>query len=96
MLLAGGTTLQAQDTYVPYDPEIYRLIDRYQILYGNQPIGNEQPSLHPAVRPFGRKDVAELAEISARNAQTRVDQFNTEYLLNDNWNYTDQENNTSA
>lgn len=94
--LAGSTTLQAQDTYVPYDPEIYRLIDRYQILYGNQPIGNEQPGLHPAVRPFGRKDVAQLAEISARNAQTSVDRYNTDYLLNDNWNYTDKENNNSA
>ncbi|MEJ8758513.1 hypothetical protein WG947_15980 [Pontibacter sp. H259] len=96
LALAGTTTLQAQDTYVPYDPEIYRLIDRYQILYGNQPIANEQRGLHPAVRPFGRKDVAALAEISARNAQTSVDQFNTEYLLNDNWNYTDQESNNSA
>jgi hypothetical protein len=88
--LAGGTTLQAQDTYVPYDPDIYRLIDRYQILYGN-----EVPEFHTAVRPIGRQDVATLAEISARNAQTRVDQFNTQYLLNDNWNYTDQEDNES-
>ncbi|MER2998129.1 hypothetical protein [Pontibacter populi] len=88
--LASGTTLQAQDTYVPYDPDTYRLIDRYQILYGN-----EVPELHTAVRPIGRKDVAALAEISARNAQTSVDQFNTEYLLNDNWNYTDQEDNES-
>ncbi|WP_162428470.1 hypothetical protein [Pontibacter pudoricolor] len=88
--LAGGTTLQAQDTYVPYDPDIYRLIDRYQILYGN-----EAPELHTAVRPIGRQDVAILAEISARNAQTRTDQFNTQYLLNDNWNYTNQEDNES-
>ncbi|MBJ6119824.1 hypothetical protein JAO76_16580 [Pontibacter sp. BT310] len=88
--LAGGTTLQAQDTYVPYDPDIYRLIDRYQILYGN-----EVPEFHTAVRPIGRQDVATLAEISARNAQTRTDQFNTQYLLNDNWNYTDQEDNES-
>lgn len=93
--LASGVTVQAQDTYVPYDPEIYRLIDRYQILYGNQPINNETQSLHPAVRPYGRQDVAELAEISARNALTRTDQFNLEYLLNDNWNYTTQENNNS-
>ncbi|HEY4651142.1 MAG TPA: hypothetical protein VIG72_06995 [Pontibacter sp.] len=95
LTLTGGSALQAQDTYVPYDPDIYRLIDRYQILYGNQPVNNETPSLHPAVRPFGRKDVAQLAEISARNAQSRADQFNIQYLLNDNWNYTDQEDNTS-
>ncbi len=90
LLAFAGSTALAQDTYVPYDPDIYRLIDRYQILYGR-----EVPDLHTTVRPIGRQDVAALAEISARNAQTNVDQFNTQYLLNDNWNYTDQEDNES-
>lgn len=88
--LAGGSTLQAQDTYVPYDPDIYRLIDRYQILYGNQ-----LPEFHTAVRPIGRQDVAKLAELSAQNSSNAVDAFNNTYLLNDNWNYTEQDSNTS-
>lgn len=88
--LAFSTQLLAQDTYVPYDRDVYQLIDRYQIKYGNQ-----LPELHTSVRPFGRKDVARLAEISAQHAATRADQFNINYLLNDNWNYTDSADNTS-
>ena len=88
--LLSGFAAQAQDTYVPYNRDVYHWIDRYQIKYGDQ-----VQSLHTAVRPYGRKSVAELAEISARNARTAVDEFNTQYLLNDNWNYTTQESNDS-
>ncbi|MFD2512683.1 hypothetical protein ACFSRY_02285 [Pontibacter locisalis] len=88
LTLAAGFAAQAQDVYVPYNRDVYHWIDRYQIKYGDQ-----VPSLQTAVRPYGRQDVADLAEISARNARTPVDEFNTTYLLNDNWNYTTQENN---
>ncbi|MCC9136489.1 hypothetical protein ACFSKU_06520 [Pontibacter silvestris] len=81
---------QAQDVYMPYNPDTYHLIDRYQIKYGDQ-----VPQLQTAVRPYGRRDVAKLAEVSARNVQTAADAFNIQYLLNDNWNYTDQESNLS-
>ncbi|WP_161889030.1 hypothetical protein [Pontibacter russatus] len=90
LLLATGLTAQAQDVYVPYNPEVYHLIDRYQIKYGDR-----VPQLQTAVRPYGRADVADLAEVSVRNARSRVDQFNAQYLLNDNWNYTNEENNDS-
>ncbi|WP_439880428.1 hypothetical protein ACSX1A_14875 [Pontibacter sp. MBLB2868] len=85
-----GFSAQAQDVYVPYNRDVYHWIDRYQIKYGEQ-----VPGLQTAVHPYGRQDVANLAEISARNARTAVDEFNTSYLLNDNWNYTTQENNES-
>ncbi|WP_299826166.1 hypothetical protein [uncultured Pontibacter sp.] len=88
--LLSGFAAQAQDVYVPYNRDVYHWIDRYQIKYGDQ-----LPALHTAVRPFGRQQVAELAEISARNARTSADEFNTQYLLNDNWNYTNQDNNQS-
>ncbi|MBC5994686.1 hypothetical protein [Pontibacter cellulosilyticus] len=88
--LLSGFAAQAQDTYVPYNRDVYHWIDRYQILYGDQ-----VPSLQTAVHPYGRQDVADLAEVSARNARTAVDAFNTQYLLNDNWNYTNQEDNNS-
>lgn len=81
---------QAQDVYMPYNPDTYHLIDRYQIKHGDN-----VPQLQTAVRPYGRRDVADLAEVSARNAQTTVDVFNTQYLLRDNWNYTEQESNES-
>ncbi|GAB3534223.1 hypothetical protein GCM10027443_20940 [Pontibacter brevis] len=88
--LAAGSVAQAQDVYVPYNQDVYHWIDRYQIKYGDQ-----VPQLQTAVRPYGRQNVAALAEVSARNAITAVDQFNTQYLLNDNWNYTNQDNNES-
>ena len=90
LLLATVLAAQAQDVYVPYNPDVYHLIDRYQIKYGDR-----VPELQTAVRPYGRADVADLAEVSARNARSRVDQFNAQYLLNDNWNYTNEENNDS-
>jgi len=88
--LTASFAARAQDVYVPYNPDIYHLIDRYQIKYGDQ-----VPQLQTAVRPYGRQEVADLAEVSAQNARGTVDEFNTEYLLNDNWNYTSQENNHS-
>ena len=75
---------------MPYNPDVYHMIDRYQIKYGN-----EVPELQTAVRPYGRADVADLAEVSVRNARSAVDQFNAEYLLRDNWNYTTEGNNIS-
>ncbi|WP_345157091.1 hypothetical protein [Pontibacter saemangeumensis] len=90
LLLATGFTAQAQDVYVPYNPDVYHMIDRYQIKYGN-----EVPELQTAVRPYGRADVADLAEVSVRNARSAADQFNAEYLLRDNWNYTTEGNNSS-
>ncbi|MCJ8164825.1 hypothetical protein MKJ04_08210 [Pontibacter sp. E15-1] len=90
LLVTAGSAVQAQDVYVPYSPDVYHWIDRYQIKYGDQ-----VPQLQTAVQPYGRADVADLAEISARNARTAVDQFNAQYLLNDNWSYTNQDNNKS-
>ncbi|MHA6249826.1 hypothetical protein ACXYMU_17915 [Pontibacter sp. CAU 1760] len=90
LLLTAGFSVQAQDVYVPYNPDVYHWIDRYQIKYGDR-----VPSLQTAVRPYGRADVADLAEVSARNGHNAVDQFNAQYLLNDNWNYTDQARNDS-
>jgi len=90
LALGVGFAALAQDVYVPYNRDSYHLIDRYQIKYGTQ-----VPELQTAVRPVGRQEVARLAEITARNARTTTDQFNASYLLSDNWNYTNLEDNTS-
>lgn len=90
LTLLTGFGAAAQDVTVPYNRDVYDLIDRYAIKYGDR-----VPLLHTAVRSIGRQDVADLAEISARNASSAVDDFNTQYLLNDNWNYTTQGDNQS-
>ncbi|TXK36888.1 hypothetical protein FVR03_16470 [Pontibacter qinzhouensis] len=94
LLLTGcllcAPLVQAQDVYMPYDRDTYHLVDRYQIKFGS-----EVTQLQTSVRPYGRRDVAALAEVSARNTISAADEFNTAYLLNDNWNYTTEDDNES-
>ncbi|SHL23249.1 hypothetical protein [Hymenobacter psychrotolerans] len=73
-------------TMVPLDADVYRLIDRYAILYGTDSIYQ----LHTSVRPYPRAAVARLAErMLADSANLSAeDRFNAEYLLRDNWNYS--------
>ena len=75
-------------TTVPLDQDVYRLIDRYAIKYGSDSLGD----LQTAVRPYARAAVARLAErMLADGANlTEQDRFNAEYLLRDNWNYSNQ------
>ena len=76
-------------TYVPYDPDTYRLIDRYTIKFG--PDALRDP--HTSVRPYTRAGVAHLGErmLSSDSVQvytgslSRADRFNAQYLLKDNW-----------
>ena len=82
-------------TYVPYDPDTYRLIDRYAIKFGADALHDP----HTSVRPYTRAGVARLGErmLSADSAQayatgslSRADRFNAQYLLKDNWNSSAQ------
>ncbi|GAC1377285.1 MAG: hypothetical protein NVSMB30_23900 [Hymenobacter sp.] len=77
-------------TYVPLDPDTYRLIDRYAIKFGADSLHDP----HTSVRPYTRAGVARLGErmLSADSAQayrtgslSRADRFNAQYLLKDNW-----------
>ena len=77
-------------TYVPLDPDTYRLIDRYAIKFG--PDSLHDP--HTSSRPYTRVSVAHLGEriLSGDSAQafrtgslSRADRFNAQYLLKDNW-----------
>ncbi|WP_207895807.1 hypothetical protein [Hymenobacter gummosus] len=43
--------------YVPLDPDVYRLIDRYAIKYGPDSLGD----IHTSTRPYNRAAVARLA-----------------------------------
>ena len=77
-------------TYVPLDPDTYRLIDRYAIKFGSDSLHDP----HTSVRPYTRAGVARLGErmLSADSTQayrvgslSRADRFNAQYLLKDNW-----------
>ncbi|MBF9142387.1 capsule assembly Wzi family protein [Hymenobacter properus] len=77
-------------TYVPLDPDIYRLIDRYAIKFGSDSLRDP----HTSVRPYTRTAAAHLGErmLGPDSAQatrsgslSRADRFNAQYLLKDNW-----------
>jgi Capsule assembly protein Wzi len=82
--------------YVPLNPDVYRLIDRYAIKYGPDSLGD----IHTSTRPYNRASVARLAgrirkdsvipgmSVSDRTMHfsfSQVDKFNNDYLLTDNW-----------
>ncbi|RYU83835.1 hypothetical protein [Hymenobacter persicinus] len=81
-------------TYVPLDQDVYRLIDRYAIKFGPDSLGDP----YTAVRPYHRAGVARLGERVLSEGATGLsaaDRFNASYLLRDNWEYTNADENTS-
>ena len=84
-------------TYVPLDPDTYRLLDRYAIKFGPDAQGDP----HTSVRPYSRTAAAQLGmrmtyasddstqldlrDAERRNSLSAADKFNAAYLLRDNW-----------
>lgn len=84
-------------TYVPLDPDTYRLIDRYAIKFGPDTEGDP----HTSVRPYTRAAAARLGmrmtyadddstatygrDQTLRGTFSEADKFNAAYLLRDNW-----------
>ncbi|WP_207436275.1 hypothetical protein [Sabulibacter ruber] len=81
LVVAGPAT--AQDATVPLNQDVYRVIDRYHIKYNPE-------NLHTSFKPYGRARVASLAEEARQETinGSRTDEYNVNYLLSDNWNYT--------
>ena len=84
-------------TYVPLDPDTYRLIDRYAIKFGADSLRDP----HTSVRPYTRAAAAHLgerilgpdsAQASRTGSLSRADRFNAQYLLKDNWANSPQGN----
>ena len=92
LFLSSMVPAMAQDATVPLNEDVYRLIDRYHTKYNTE-------DLHTSFKPYGRAWVATLAETANRDVDTKSaqDEYNINYLLNDNWNYTrhDRDNQSS-
>ncbi|WP_310398093.1 capsule assembly Wzi family protein [Hymenobacter sp.] len=87
-LLPKRTGVEATQgaNYVPLDPDTYRLIDRYVIKYGADPVNDPHTSVRPYTRAAaGRLGERMLAPDSATGTLSRADRFNAAYLLKDNW-----------
>lgn len=85
-----------QSAFVPLNQDYYHLVDRYEILY------NKFANLvYTTTKPYTRKGVANFADSIRKANQTQgfsltpTDQFNIQYLLNDNAEWADSVNNLS-
>ena len=82
----------AQSSYAPLNEDYYHLIDRYEIK-----TGRIVPQIHTAVKPYKRSSIAAYVDTLVQQEffPSKVDQFNAEYLRNDNWEFSRPETNES-
>ncbi|MEP0713622.1 MAG: hypothetical protein ABJC55_17025, partial [Algoriphagus sp.] len=82
----------AQGSYIPYDRDYYHKIDRFEILQGKN-----NPAFHTGAKPYRRDHVAQFLDSIANDAiiRSRVDQFNLDYLSQDNWEFVSRETSLS-
>lgn len=76
--------LSAQSTFIPYNRDYYHLIDRFDILYSTK-----ENRLQTTYKPIRRSDLARfLHKVDSSDLSlSQVNQFNLEYLYNDNWEF---------
>jgi hypothetical protein len=78
--------LKAQGAYAPYNRDYYHIIERYEILKGEM-----NPIFHTGFKPYRRDKIASYLEsylidsTSGIFQGSKADQFNINYLTNDNW-----------
>jgi hypothetical protein len=79
-----GLPLAGQSTFINYSRDYYHLIDRFDILYSNK--ANNLKTTYKPIRKVELNNY--LLNIDSANVRfSRQDQFNFEYLLNDNWQF---------
>ncbi|MGD1840607.1 MAG: hypothetical protein ACFB0B_06880 [Thermonemataceae bacterium] len=92
LTLLGSFLLQqllAQSVYAPLNSDYYHTVERYEIKYGKAAY-----KMQSNVRPYKRKYIAALTDSVAQLPDlSAVDQFNLQYLRNDNWEWTEQAEN---
>ncbi len=79
VLCLCGSVAQAQSSSAPLNPDYYHLIERYEVLSGQQTSGFDTN-----VKPYRRRAIGHFVDsVSLKSAA----QFNLSYLANDNWDY---------
>ncbi|MGI9541661.1 MAG: hypothetical protein ACR2MX_00295 [Cyclobacteriaceae bacterium] len=92
LLIFNSTTLFGQSTYVPYNKDYYDVVDRYEIRSGKFAAGHAQ-----GVKPYFRKAVAALTDSLFLDYDlSKSDNFNLQYLANDNWEWSERDKNNSS
>ena len=92
-LLSSPVAALAQSTNIPLNRDYYHLIDRYEIINRDFADG-----FHSTVKPYQRQYVAALADSLLGDQAldlNRTDRFNLEYLSADNWEWSDNDYDSS-
>ncbi len=85
------SSVLAQSVNAPLNDDYYHLIDRYEILQGEL-----YPGFFTNWKPYMRSQIAAFADsISQQEGLDAIDQFNMSYLRSDNWEWSDDPENTS-
>ncbi len=84
--------IAAQSNFAPLNEDYYHMIDRYEVK-----TGRIMPQVFTAIKPYKRSAIAAYVDsLSTMGIFTsRADNFNAEYLRNDNWEWARPETNTS-
>jgi hypothetical protein len=81
----------SQGTNAPLNKDYYHLIDRLEIRNGKM-----APAHHSAVKPYSRKAIgAFLDSTTSADLNSRADQFNQQFLGDDNWEWTETDDNVN-
>lgn len=85
-------TAFAQSNYAPLNESYYHWIDRYEIK-----AGRVLSPLFTTVKPYKRADIVAFLDSAAAHTsyKSRVDEFNYNYLRNDSWEWSGNEDNAS-
>jgi hypothetical protein len=84
----GSVCAIAQSTYAPLNEDYYHLIDRYEVK-----TGKIIPEVFTSIKPYKRSAIVSFID-SAKTYNifnSDADQFNYEYLMNDNWEWSHAE-----
>ena len=76
----------AQSSYAPLNEDYYYLIERYEIASGQQ---TSEFDTH--VKPYRRRAIGRFTDSLVLGSPTTQDNFNLNYLANDNWGYAHPE-----
>src|SRR5688572_24844428 len=78
----------AQSPYAPLNEDYYHWIDRYEVKSGRV-----MPNLFTGIKSYRRSDIVSLLDsISPLEFTSAADKFNYQYLQDDNWEFSAQEN----
>lgn len=83
---------QAQETYMPLDPEKYHFFERMDILSGKKTLDG-----YSAMKPFYRPDIKLMSDTALENYKktSKADSFQVTYLENEQWDlYSDEVGNS--